>query len=124
VPLDRGGIESFTHLFEQTLSDPKFLQAISTKQAIRSSPIQWILEQFLQKSGKELRQFLRTFGQEILFHFGTNLTLYQQMVDAMKQAVGLRVTSEDDLQSVLCALKDVASVYLRENLESTSITNR
>lgn len=137
VPLDRGGIESFAHLFEQTLSTPRFLQGITTKvneelnalgesllgKAITLSPTQWILEQFLQKSGKELRQFLRTFGQEILFHFGTNLTLYQQMVNAMNQAVGLPFASEDDFQSVLSALKEVASVYLRDNLESPSTTN-
>ena len=151
VRLDRGGIETFVHLFEQTLSNPKFLEGISIKtvaefklanliksdyfgssslaKEIRLDIAQWALKNFLalEVSGKDFRQFLRTFGREITFHLGTNLALYQRVDNVLKRFAGLPVDSEDahdDLQSVLTALAEISSCYLRRNLPSHGITNR
>ena len=136
VQLDRGGLDSFVHLFEQTISTPEFWKKISHKiyeqvessltKEIRVSPAEWLLGKFFQRSGKDLRQFLRVFGPEILFHFGTNLSLYQQVVNAINQVVDLSASSEDkdNFNDVRGALGRVSSRYLKENLYPLRITNR
>lgn len=141
VRLDRGGIETFIHLFEKTLCSADFLEGISiqvsgnsilnnliTKEILVRSSLAneirldialWTLRKFLDisLSSKGLRVFLRTFGREIAFHLGTDFILYQLVDNALKKAVGLPVDSEDDLRDALGTLKEVASDYLRDNLE-------
>ncbi|MDZ7955383.1 S8/S53 family peptidase [Nostoc sp. DedQUE09] len=140
VRLDRGGVETFVHMFEQTLSDPTFFEGISVQilgesilkklilkldnssksalaQEIRSDAFQWAISKFLGKSGKDLRQFLRTFGREIVFYMGTDFQLYQRMENAFKRAAGLPSDNfGDDLGSVVRALKECSSDYLKKNL--------
>jgi len=141
VRLDRGGVETFIHIFEQTLSDSTFLEGISVQilgdsilkklifkldnsnksalaQEIRSDAFQWVISKFLGVSGKDLRQFLRTFGREIIFYLGTDFTLYQRMENAFKHAAGLPIDdSGDDLSSVVQALKNFSSQYLSKHLK-------
>jgi serine protease len=148
VRLDRGGVETFVHLFEQTLCDPAFLEGVGFQtiadlklgnlikfdnfgnsylaKEIKLDIAQWTLKKFLslELSGKDFRQFLRTFGREIAFHLGTDLTLHKRMENVLKRFAGLPVDSEDDLKSVLGALKEVASGYLRETLDKRGITDR
>jgi thermitase len=148
VRLDRGGLETFLHLFEETLCSPDFLEGIAIQIAadfklsslinsdyfgnsllakdIRLDIAQWTLKKFLalELPGKDFRQFLRTFGREIAFHLGTDLALYQRMEKALKKFAGLRVDTQDDLRSILADLSKVASPSLQQQLEPYIITPR
>ena len=162
IRLDRGGAKTFIHLFEQTLLDSSFLEGISTqilgdlgfssalnrltfnilsKKANRSNLAReinldiawWTISEILGRSGKNLRQYLRTFGQEITFYLATNPKLYEQMENLLKRKAGLPIKGQESLlvkamyseetliQSALIkfieALKDIASDYLRQSLE-------
>jgi thermitase len=135
VALDQGGIATFTHLFEKTLSDPKFIQAVSQKalsnlefaeavQLNQLNIVQWILSKLLNQSRKDLRDFLRTFGKELTFHFGTNFNLYKMMENALKLEVNFkqvdstaRLHPQWTLDEVRKELKEkCASEYLQKYL--------
>lgn len=97
IQLDNGGAETFVHLFEHVLSDPAFLEGISTRiyeelknsnesplaREIKSDIFQWVMSKLFKDVGKKLRQYLHTFGQEIMFYLATDPDLYQTMETAL-----------------------------------------
>jgi thermitase len=116
VLLDRGGFQTFTYLFEQTLSNLEF---------INKAPldiVQRVLSKLLGQSGKNLRMYLRTFGQEIAFHFGIDPSLYKLMENALKLEAGFQELPEDNLDKVRDELSKNVSVskYLKDYLPSTA----
>lgn len=104
VKLDRGGIDTFEQLYDDIMSNPEF-----------STLLQTFLSSIFGKTNKELRQYLRVFGQELTFHIGTNLKLF----DLLKKV--LQTNSSQDSQAnyqaeVLMELQLHASSYLKKYL--------
>jgi len=122
VLLDRGGFETFAYLFEQTLLE--IAKANSTANSLDIFPrvdiIQSVLSKLLGKSGKDLRMHLRTFGQELAFHFGINSSLYKQMENALKFEAGLQTVPEYPLDKVRDELREYVSEYLKAQLPATA----
>ena len=129
VRLDRGGVETFAHLFEQTLSNSEFIKGISNRlltdstflQELRAKRLditQWLLSKLFDKSGKELRMFLQTFGQELAFHCGINQSLYKLLEKAFMEAASSHAQSNNSLHNARKELKNSAYVseYLKKYL--------
>lgn len=125
VLLDRGGFETFAYLFEQTLLE--IAKANSTADSLDIFPrvdiIQSVLSKLLGKSGKDLRMHLRTFGQELAFHFGINSSLYKLMENALKLEAGLQTVPEYPLDKVRDELREHVSEYLKAQLPSTATSS-
>jgi thermitase len=105
VLLDRGGSETFAHLFEEMMDNPEFATAL-----------QEILSKILNKSGKDLRQSLRTFGQELAFHFGTNSKLFNPLKTFLEANGSDSEKKRAPLNEVLTELRRCASKYLNLQL--------
>ena len=121
IQLDRGGVETFAHLFEQTLLEI----AKAAPQNISPSPqvdiVQHLLSKLLGKSGKELRMYLRTFGQELTFNFGVNFSLYELMENALKLEADSQVTKTEEHMNIMRdELRKHVSEYLKAQLPSTA----
>ncbi len=117
VQLDRGGIETFAHLFEQTLLEIAKATPQDTSPSSQVDIVQRLLSKLLGKSGKELRMYLRTFGQELTFHFGVNFSLYELMENALKLEAGLETDStKNNVDTVRDELRKHVSKYLEEQL--------
>lgn len=125
VLLDRGGFETFAYLFEQTLLE--IAKANSTADSLDIFPrvdiVQSVLSKLLGKSGKDLRMHLRTFGQELAFHFGINSSLYKLMENALKFEAGLQPLPEYPLDKVRDELRKHVSEYLKAQLPSTATSS-
>ncbi len=115
VPLDRGGFETFAYLFEQTLLEIATANPRNTFLGV--DIVQRVLSKLLGKSGKDLRMYLRTFGQELAFHFGINSSLYKLMENALKLEAGLETDStKNSVDTVRDELRKYVSTYLEEQL--------
>jgi len=80
--IDNGRIETFTHLFENQLTDsqPKdnFIAVAGDNNKLLAS-----LAKLLQTTETQLPQRLKEVGQELAFHITTNPKLYQQLAKAL-----------------------------------------
>jgi serine protease len=110
VKLDRGGIDTFEQLYDDIMSNPEF-----------STLLQTFLSSIFGKTNKELRQYLRVFGQELTFHIGTNLKLFNLLKNAL-QTTPSQDSKANDQEEVLMELQLHASDYLKEYLLN-SLTN-
>jgi serine protease len=124
LALDQGGVVTFKHLFEATLSHPDVIRQISSrklsdqqflKEVGALSIMEWVLGELVGRSGHSLTSFLSLFGRELTFHFGTNFELYNLFVDALHTE-----KIEESLPAVRQILCDVASKDLREELLKSS----
>jgi serine protease len=124
LPLDRGGVITFNHLFEGVLSHQKVIRQISSrklndpdflKEVGTLGIMEWSLEKLIGRSNRSLRSFLNLFGHELSFHFSTNPDLYDSFVDALHAE-----KIEEFLLMVRQKLCDVASKNLREELLKSS----
>lgn len=134
VSLDRGGIETFSHLFEKVLSNSTFAKSFSHRVYLESefaretelNIIQWFLLKLFNykqyKSKKNWRYYLRTFGQELAFHFGTDYKLYKLLETALtsqnksQNRSGASYRPEDFLDEILVELRKRASDSLKKYL--------
>ena len=80
--IDNGRLETFTHLFENQLSDsqPKanFIGVAGDNNKLLAS-----LAELLQTTETQLPQRLKEVGQELAFHLTTNPKLYQQLAKVL-----------------------------------------
>jgi serine protease len=113
VKLDRGGVDTFEQLYDDIMSNPEF-----------SELLQKFLLRIFGKKNKELRQYLRVFGQELTFHIGTNLKLFNLLKNAL-QTNPSQDSKLNDQEEVLMELQLHASGYLRKYLldSRTSLEN-
>lgn len=124
LALDQGGVVTFNHLFEATLSHPEVIHQVSSrklndpdflKEVGVLSIMEWTLGKLFGRSGRSLRCFLSLFGRELAFHFGTNFELYNLFVDALHEE-----KVEDFLPTVKAKLLECVSTDLREELLKSS----
>jgi len=124
LALDQGGVVTFRHLFEATLSHPEVIHQISSrklddpeflKEIGMLGTMEWTLGKLVGHSGRELRSFLSVFGRELSFLFGTNFELYNLFVDALHAE-----KIEEFLPTVKAKLLECVSTDLREELLKSS----
>ncbi len=124
LALDQGGVVTFNHLFEATLSHPEVIRQVSSrklnapdflKEVGVFSIMEWTLGKLVSRSGRSLRCFLSLFGRELAFHFGTNFELYNLFVDALHEE-----KVEEFLPTVKAKLLECVSTDLREELLKSS----
>jgi serine protease len=124
LALDQGGVVTFKHLFEATLSHPDVIRQISSrklsdqqflKEVGALSIMEWVLGKLVGRSGHSLTSFLSLFGRELTFHFGTNFKLYNLFVDALHTE-----NIEESLPTVRQILCEVTSKDLQEELLKSS----
>ncbi|MBD3305169.1 S8 family serine peptidase, partial [candidate division KSB3 bacterium] len=126
IDLDRGGVDTFTHLFEEMLSKPLLPSTLikpDPRLEIRINMSEVLIKIFFKESTreklphprKELRQYLRTFGREIAFHFATDVSLYHLMEEHLKILAGLSTENYmANLNEMRAKLKSQASPYLQK----------
>jgi hypothetical protein len=121
IQLDRGGVETFAHLFEQTLLEIAKAAPQNTSPSPQVDIVQHLLSKLLGKSGKELRMYLRTFGQELTFNFGVNFSLYELMENALKLEADSQATKTEEHMNIMRdELRKHVSEYLKAQLPSTA----
>lgn len=83
IPLDEGRIETFSHLFEQSLTE---VRVEGVEESLRSNAVlESKLAELLGVSVAELPRRLKEVGQELAFHLATNPDVYKAFVSLMSQ---------------------------------------
>jgi serine protease len=84
IPLDEGRIETFNHLFEQSLTDVR-LEGV--EESVRSNAVlESKLAELLGVSVAELPRRLKEVGQELAFHLATNPDVYKAFASASSRS--------------------------------------
>lgn len=114
IPLDSGGIETFSHLFEQSLTE---VDLEGVRETVRSNTLlEKQLAQLLGVSETELPRRLKEVGQELAFHLATNPDVYKAFASTSTQQ--RTETEEFDLKDreMSNALENVNMQGVREML--------
>jgi hypothetical protein len=124
LALDQGGVITFRHLFEATLSHPEVIHQINLRKLNNPDflkeigvldTMEWVLGKLVDRSGRSLRSFLGLFGRELSLLVSTNFELYNLFVDALHAE-----KIEEFLPTVKAKLLECVSTDLREELLKSS----
>lgn len=112
IPLDSGGIETFSHLFEQNLTK---VQLKGVEETVRSiTLLEKQLAQLLGVSETELSRRLKEVGQELAFHLATNPDVYKAFASARQKTETEKFDLKD--REMSNALENVNMQGVREML--------
>jgi serine protease len=94
------GFETLANLYDELIANPEF-----------SEELEKLFSRIFDRQGKDLRQYMQVFGQELTFLFGTNHNLFKQLQEALASESS-NTDIEVPLRNALEELRNSASDYL------------
>lgn len=82
--IDRGGLATFSHLFESSLPQSSRVRGF-TSSSNADAKLWSLLAELLNVTAEELPARLKEIGQELAFHLSSDPALYQQFATALSQ---------------------------------------
>lgn len=123
VPLDNGGMETFSHLFEQNMAD-RLLPERGFNEGLRSGTnLRPTLAKLLHTTEEQVPERLKEVGQELAFHLAVNPELYRAFEDALS-AEEFGVEETEGMRSMRPEGVDVVRSELLLNGVSTTLARK